>query len=710
MLKLFEPQSKVQKDRQIIRETDMRMAKYSRRGIISNFLIYSLCLLVEQTFIQQYQSLAIILTSGLLLATMLRAYLLFRMDAIYPRAPTAWRNKYFIATLIGATWWGVMLSSVTLVMDMEGEAALMWLYTVVFFSTTAHAFAPYQRFLSIYQFLGIVPAACCTFFIGDFIGVFYGCILLLFYWILNHHCDLIARNYWDRLEAQYMLAKKTETLEEEKRDTIASAQLANDYLQLLSQRMQGLLDMHQPVDGDAPPSPVTVASQRAAFEKIYRNVDDFHHVLNRDLVQQAKVFNVRHYVQNLVRGLVLEAERKGVELETALSPALPSRLTGDPRRVGQILLTMVRSSVQQCQNGGVLFVEVEFMREYEDSGQLHVTIARQSLTGKRSTFRADTERGVVADLDLLLAKGMAEAMKGSMEINEIGSQDGKNIRLRLPLGVAEAGDRPEYHRLRYKGRQLLLVHPNPRWLDHKRLELDAMGFAVQTSGQFRKAIQLLNEAMDNDRAFDCVVYYAAAGDEQPVQFCNDLLSHSDLKHMHQFVICSDLGKKYFLDRLVQQTSQIRFVAKPAGIFEFEISSAAVFEYGQAPEDDVNGKPCRVAWIGLGKNFDSGRFPENSTLAIQHLVELKQIPKALEDGLCPLAVVEYSSPGDLEAIAAVRAVEKRLQRENLIAIVGVGPARVESAMLEAGADHFIDAESLLSGDTRELRYWMHGRHH
>ena len=117
MLKLFEPQSKVQKDRQIIRETDMRMAKYSRRGLISNFLIYTLCLLVEQTFIQQYQTLAIVLTCGLLLATALRGYLLFRMDAIYPRAPNAWRNKYFIATLIGASWWGVILSSVTLVLD-----------------------------------------------------------------------------------------------------------------------------------------------------------------------------------------------------------------------------------------------------------------------------------------------------------------------------------------------------------------------------------------------------------------------------------------------------------------------------------------------------------------------------------------------------------------------------------------------------------------
>lgn len=712
MLKLFEPQSKVQKDRQIIRETDMRMAKYSRRGLISNFLIYTLCLLVEQNFIQQYQKLAIVLTAGLLVATAVRGYLLFRMDAIYPRAPTGWRNKYFLATLLGASWWGFILASVTLLMDMQGEAALMWLYTVVFFSTTAHAFAPYQRFLSIYQFLGIVPAACCTFFIGEFVGVFYGCILLFFYWILNHHCELIAHNYWDRLEAHYTLAKKTESLEEEKRDTIASAQLANDYLQLLSQKMHSLLNLHQIVEGDAPPSPVTVASQRAAFEKVYRNVDDFHHVLTKDLVLQPKVFNIRHYLQNLVRGLVVEAERKGIELETALSPALPSRLIGDPRRIGQIVLTMVKSSVQQSQGGGVLFVEVEFMREYEDAGELHVTIARQSLSGKRLFFQADPERGTVADLDLILAKGMAEAMKGSMDINETGNQDGKNIRLRLPLSVAEINARPEYHRLRYKSRQLLLVHPNPRWLDHKRLELDTMGFAVQTANHYRKAFQILAEALASGRAIECVVYYAASGDEQPVHFCNDLLSHSDLKYIHQLVICSEIGRKFFEDRVVHQSPLIHYVAKPAGIFEFEISSAAVFDHYQPPsgEGDADASPCRIVWIGLGKNFDNTRLYDDAAVKIQRVNELKQIPKALEEGDCQLAIVENTGGDDLEGINAIRTFEKKHHRENLIAIVGVGPAKMESAMLESGADHFIDVESLVTGDTRELRYWANGRHH
>ncbi len=708
MLKLFEPQSKVQKDRQIIRDTDMRMAKYSRRGLISNILIYTICLLVEQNFLLHYRTLALVLTIGLVLSTAVRAYLLFRMGTIYPRGPTSWRNKYFLATLIGAVWWGVMLASVTLVMNMKGEASLLWLYTVVFFSTTAHAFAPYQRFLSIYQFFGIVPAACCTFFIGEFIGVFYGCILLFYYWILNHHCELIARNYWDRLEAQVALTKRTESLEEEKRDTIASTQLTNDYLQLLSQKMQMLLNSQQTDDEDAPPSPVTLASQRAAFERVYRNIDDFYHVINKDMVVQERVFNIRHYLQDLVRRSVVEAERKGIELETALSPALPSRLYGDPRRLGQLVTTMLKSAIQQSQ-GGVIFVEVEFVREYEDAGALHVTIARQSEQGKRMFFQGESERGVVVDLDLMLAKGLAEALKGGLDIDESGAKDGKNIRLRLPLAVAEPNDRPEYHRLLFKGRQLLLIHSNPRWLDHKRAEMDTMGFAVQTVSHYRKAMQVLVDAVAMGKAIEWVVYNAASGDNQPVQFCNDLLSHADLKYVHQFVICSEIGRKFFADRIMQPSPLVHFVAKPAGIFEFETAATAMLDSYDNDTEATNGGPRRIVWLGQGNAIDNARLSGSADLQIDKIQDLRTIPKLLEEEDVQLIVVENNSD-DAESINAIRTFERKHQREKLVTILGVGPAKAEATMLEKGVDHFIDVESLVTGDIRDLRYWSNGRHH
>src|SRR5690606_24006227 len=133
-------------------------AKYSRRGLVFNFLAYLACL-TGGKYVQENWDMTLILTAGLLLITLIRGVFLFRFDQLYPRAPAKWRTHYFIATLTGAFWWGVILFNITLELEMQYEAPLLWLYTVVFFSTTAHAFAPFQKFLAYYQFLGLIPAA-----------------------------------------------------------------------------------------------------------------------------------------------------------------------------------------------------------------------------------------------------------------------------------------------------------------------------------------------------------------------------------------------------------------------------------------------------------------------------------------------------------------------------------------------------------------------
>lgn len=711
MLKLFEPTSKVQKDRQIIQQTDKRMAKYSRRGIISNLLIYSLCLLFQQTFYTQYKSWALVLTLGLLIVTAWRGYLLFRMDSIYPRGPASWRNQYFIATLVGACWWGLILSTFTLLMNLKGEAALLWLYTVVFFATTAHAFAPYQRFLSVYQFLALVPAATCTFFIGELIGVFYGCILLFFYWVLNHHCQLISQSYWDRLEAQHSLARKAESLEEEKRDTRASVQLSKEYLNVLCRKLQNMLALEADTS-DSSVSPVAAASQRAQFEGVCRNVNDFQRILTKDFVTEEHIFNARHYLQTVMRSLLAQAESRGVELETALSPALPARLLGDSVRIGQVIATAVKSVLQQQQDG-VVIVEIEFVRSYEHAGELHVTVARQVNQTKKSFFQTEQAPALDINLDLVLAKGIADTLGGSLDIDEAGTVDGKNVLFRVPLGVAEASSRPEYHRLEYKGRRLMLIHHNPRWLDHKRLELDTMGFDVQIATHYKKGLQELGRAVTAGSPFDLVVYYTTPGDESSVEFCNDVLSSQDLRQIQQFVVSSSMGKKFFQERILQLAPTIHSIEKPAGFFEFDLSFSAVFEL-QVPQFEESEtaqrqESLKVIWVALGKDFNNATLYNDSSIDIHCVGELKQIDKYLAGNHYDLAIVEYSVSEKYQAVAAVREFERSAGAESLVPILGVGPDEVQQDMLAYGADHVVDIDSLLAGDPRTLRYWARGRH-
>ncbi len=703
MLNFFEPHSKVQKNRQIIRLTDARMAKYSRRGIISNFLIFILCLIFEPAFYQKHPSLTMMLSSGLFLLTVLRGYLLFRFEAIYPRAPSAWRQKYFIVTLLGACWWAVILGSFTLTLDLAGMAPLLWLYTVVFFAITANAFAPYQKFLSIYQFIGIVPAAACTFFIGELTGVFYGLILLMFYWTLNHHCEITSRSYWDLQEASFNLSQRAESIEEEKRDSRASLSLTRDFVNLLDDKLRILFDDNS---GELAGTWRDTPAGRHRIDHLRQRVEAFRRVLNKDLTSHLVTFNAAHFLHFLTARQVDDAEESAIELEIAISPALPVHLQGEAARLGEIVSLMLKSIIEQS-GECLLFVEADYLRESDNTGELQIAFSRHSQAAKKGFFNEPSTQTVYSDLDLLVAKGLAESLNGSLQLETQEMREGKCLRLRIPLHVAGNSPERDYSRPPYKGRNILLIHPQARWLDNKRLEMSILGFEVETTTEYRKALKILAGSLVNGKMIESVMYGAFPGDETAVQFCNDLLDHPELKYTHHFVIASAPAHKYFHSRVARNSPIVHFIHRPSGLFELEIALTPVFD---TVVPGTTSKPgvASVLWIAAGKAVSGPATSESQSLSITRVVDLKMLEKHLEEQPFALYVVEHTGFEDLNFIQVIRSHIRSQGPAAVRPIVGVGPGNAQLSMLEAGADHFIEIDKLASGDTRELRYWVSGR--
>src|SRR5690606_17850453 len=152
---------------------------------------FALCLFFGD-FYDREHSLAIILITGLLLVTLLRSYYLFRFDVLYARAPARWRVQYFVASCLGAAWWSIILVSLTWVQGMRDETLIMWLYSVVFYSSVANVFAPYRQFLTLYLFIGQIPAAITAILLGTIEGYLYGSIMMMFYLMLVHQAKVTS--------------------------------------------------------------------------------------------------------------------------------------------------------------------------------------------------------------------------------------------------------------------------------------------------------------------------------------------------------------------------------------------------------------------------------------------------------------------------------------------------------------------------------------
>jgi signal transduction histidine kinase len=707
MFKFFTPTTKVQKDRAIMRETDARLAKYSRRGLIFNFLAFLLCL-TGGNFVEKEQGLAIVLTVGLLLFTLLRGFFLFRFETLYPRAPAKWRNNYFFATLLGATWWGVIMVSVTLVLQMQDVAPLLWLYTVVFFSTTAHAFAPYQRFLRVYQFVGQVPAAVAAFLVPDVNAWLYGVLLLAFYFMLAHQCRLMSEDYWQKLAATYALAKKTENLEEEKRGTRATAELNQEFMnnlhvdlgEVVELTERNLEDMRA---GGESANWIERLEQAQHFQsRIYSSVHDFRGLINKELSLESRVFNVRHELQALISDAAEYAEAHNIEIESGLSPTIPMRLDGDAARFGQVIRTVLASVMHNASNAFVL-VEADFLREFEDSGDLQVTVSRQALAKKR-LFQPGAEQGIATNLDLSVCKGIADSMDGTLAVTE-DRHGNHQIRFRAKFNVPEAAGQLGFQKDIFAGRSILMVHPNTSLMEVKRRELHALGLSVRTESQYRRAYQTLVNSYRENAPIESVLFYVQPHGEEALEFSQNLLTHKELRNTHQLVVCARSAGEW---ELVPNAHSVHVLAPPAGLYEMGVRLFEIFSGGFAGEgSQLSSDNLRLLYVDMQEGLGQVDTEQLKIAGAQvESVRASRLERHhLTGDQYDLVVMECHRERSTCAgvIGKIRQYEKEESAQSFLPIIGLGYSDVAN-FYEQGFDHFVNLNERSMRLDAVLRYW------
>ena len=676
-----------------MRSTDARMAKYSRRGLFFNFVAFLICLMGGR-FVDENPVLTIVLTTGLLLLTFVRGVYLFRFEHLYPRAPARWRVQYFIVTLLGAIWWGVILSSITIKLEMRDEAPLLWLYTVVFFSTTANAFAPYQKFLSYYQFFGFIPAAGAAFFVGTYEGYMYGLLLLVFYIMLSHQCRVMSENYWEKLEATYALSRKAQTIEEEKRDRKASAQLSREFLSVLHRDLGNFLN-----ESD------DKGIEKSDLKVLYQNICDFDDVLCKNLELKNKVFNIRHEIQHLVNEFIVQAESQLIQIETTLSPSLPMRLKGDATRLAQIIRTLINIVIKDAERGVVL-IEVEFLREYENAGELYVTVSRNLEKAKKKIFGETPKHELPKEnISLIAAKGFADAMHGSIELVDFHGDEQK-YRFNAKVDVANRAGQLDFHKDVFKGHNILLMHTSPRVVDIKRQELDALGFNVFTETQFKRAIQTLLNSYKFQTPIESVLFYVEPGNDEYKAFSNTLVEQSELKFVHKLVSVTNQQQQLMRNLGFDESEGFHFVNKPTGLFELDIAFQSIFVDSS---EEIDKKACKIFVFTQSKQML--RALNNLDYDIEFVDSISKLQDQLSFNYNEILLIEYTDQsGVSDIIDNVRQKELDLRGseiDNFLPIIGISSdaASPSDCIYETGLDDFIYLKESNQNDIKKIiNYW------
>ena len=603
MLQLFNPTHKVQKDRKLMHDTDSRIAKYSRRGLVLNFLVFALCLYFGN-FFQNEQGLAIFLITGLLLVTLLRSYFLFRFETHYARAPARWRKQYFLVSFVGAIWWSIILVSLTWELGMHDETLIMWLYSVVFYSSVANVFAPYRRFLSYYLFIGQIPAAITAMLLGTADGLLYGIIMMMFFYMLNHQGKVTAKAYWERLEANYALREHAKGLEGERLDSQAATELKNEFLVNIGNEFRASLnDVLGPLsiidDGSL------TSQQRNLLQlackagdrqlDLINNVADYAKISSHQLILDQSVFNLRRNLEILVEDLATEAAHQGVELNYIFDLDMPARVSGDATRMSQILGNLLSHVINFSEIGQVLF-QARYQYDTNGDGFLNVVIRDEGRTAQSphddallgATLAEQTESQVAhklengsaddaADddspqnqpddgineqgLNLAICRALAECMGGGVQI--ISQPSGQETVVTLHL---EATGKQLQHLAanpKMQGKHILLIDTPAQIFDSAQAELEEWGLDV-TATTSSDAKALLLKRLAGEKSIDIVLAYASEKSEALAGLSLQFIQSPELKDVKQIIIygANQAGREA-LQNHINTYKHIRGLGKPA---------------------------------------------------------------------------------------------------------------------------------------------------
>ena len=218
-------------------------------------------------------------------------------------------------------------------------------------------------------------------------------------------------------------------------------------------------------------------------------------------------FRLTGVLDNLSSMITLKAEEKGLEFLFDVAPNTPDNLTGDPLRLGQVLINLANNAVKFTSKGEII---VSVTPVQQDENHVVLQFSVQDTGIGLSQAEADrlfqpftqADRGTTrkyggTGLGLSISRQLVQMMNGDISVkSESGRGSTFMFTARFGLQLLKSSWQPDANRS-LQGKRVLAADDNHAARKIMKTLLDSFGLAVETAPSGKEALSKILQADQN---------------------------------------------------------------------------------------------------------------------------------------------------------------------------------------------------------------------
>jgi CheY-like chemotaxis protein len=446
---------------------------------------------------------------------------------------------------------------------------------------------------------------------------------------------------------------------------------------------------------------------------IINDILDFSKIEAGKLDLETIEFNLAAVLHGVSTVTSLKAAEKGIALSFSLPAEIPSYLSGDPLRLGQILLNLVNNAIKFTETGAVI-VSVELDERQDDAVTLLIRVRDTGIgmteeqIGKlfQSFSQADvstTRRFGGTGLGLAISSRLAEMMGGSIAVQSRPGQ-GSTFTFQARFGCRGAATEGSVASLAEIGvLRALVVDDDASARNILKRLLRSYGIEVETVASGREAIAQIEAAAATPNPFNLVLMDWQMPEMNGIEAARRIKDNPLIGQPPLVFLVTAHGKEEVMS-VTQEQGIAAVLLKPVDRTLLWEHIYAVFGERVA---DPGGKTAERAAKRPTIRVEGARIlvaednPVNQMVAKGLLANLGLIVEQVRDGQSAVDAV-LARPHDFDAVLmdiqmpvldgleATRAICSALgaARPPIIAMTAHAMASDRDACLEAGMDDHI----------------------